>query len=148
LTARGVKKGDVVIIYMPMIPHTIFAMLACARIGAIHNVVFGGFSANELSSRIDDSKPVFILTASCGIEPNKVLNYKELVDEALKLSKHSVKHVMVYQRKTLQVELNHERDLDWKEEVSKTKPFVECVAMKSEDPLYIIYTSGTTGRSK
>ena len=131
LTSHGVKKGDVVIIYMPMIPQTIFAMLACARIGAIHNVVFGGFAPNELCSRIEDSKPVFIFTASCGIEPNKIINYKELVDEALKLSKvNTVKKVMVYQRKDLKVDLNNEYDLDWNEEITKCRPFVDCVAMK------------------
>eukprot|EP01080_Neovahlkampfia_damariscottae_P005269 gene5269-8887_t len=149
LTSHGIKKGDVVMIYMPMIPQTIFAMLACARIGAVHNVVFGGFASNELASRIDDSKPVFIITASCGIEPTRVINYKELVDEARKLSKvDSVKNVLVYQRKELKADLNNEGDLNWTDEISKTKPFVDCVAMKSEDPLYILYTSGTTGKSK
>lgn len=148
LISKGVKKGDIVIIYMPMIPETIFAMLACARIGAIHSVVFGGFSSHELAVRINDSKPVMILTASCGIEPSRIINYKEIVDNAIKECSVEIKNVLVYQRKQLIVGLQEGRDYDWEKTVSITKPFMNFEELKSTDPLYIIYTSGTTGRPK
>lgn len=136
------------IIYMPMIPETIFAMLACARIGAIHSVVFGGFSSHELAVRIQDAKPVFILTASCGIEPSRIINYKEIIDEAIKEANVELKGVLVYQRKQLIVGLQEGRDFDWEKTISSCKPFYNYEEMESTDPLYIIYTSGTTGKPK
>lgn len=143
----GVGKGDRVIIYMPLIPQTIFSMLACARIGAIHSVVFGGFSANELSIRIDSAKPTVLLTASGGIEVEKVIPYKPLVDEAIKISKHKIHHVVVYQRSFITAGMKQSRDYDWEELLSRSEP-VSYVKLKSKDPLYIIYTSGTTGKPK
>jgi len=146
LKGLGVKKGDTVIIYMPMIPQAVFAMLACARLGAIHSVVFGGFAANELAVRIDDAEPKVVLTASCGIEPNKTIAYKPLLDEAMSLSKHKLNHVLMYQRPELSVEINNIY-LDWNE-VLKSSSAAECVAVKATDPLYVLYTSGTTGLPK
>eukprot|EP01080_Neovahlkampfia_damariscottae_P009190 gene9190-1276_t len=149
LKSYGVQKGDIVMIYMPNIPQAIFSMLACSRIGAIHNVVFGGYAATELASRIEDSTPVFMITCSFGSDALKFINYKEIVDEAREISTiKSIKKVLVYQRKEIQVELKNDDDLDWKEELEKAAPFVNCVALKSEDPLYILYTSGTTGKPK
>ncbi len=147
LTAFGVEKGDRVIIYMPMIPETAFAMLATARIGAIHSVVFGGFAANELALRIDDAKPKVLLTASGGIEVQRIVSYKPLVDESLKQATHQVENVVVFQREFLKADLLPGRDHDWASVVAKAQPTGYTEVMAS-DPLYIIYTSGTTGKPK
>jgi propionyl-CoA synthetase len=147
LSGLGVKKGDRVIIYMPMVPETVVAMLACARIGAVHSVVFGGFAANELATRIDDAKPVMILSASCGIEPGRIVEYKPLLDAAIDLAEHKPDTVMVFQRPQARATMVEGRDVDWVETVSRAKP-VDCVPVAATDPLYIIYTSGTTGEPK
>ncbi len=145
LTALGVTKGDRVIIYMPMIPQVVFAMLACARIGAVHSVVFGGFAAHELALRIDDAQPKVILTASAGVEFDKILPYKPILDAALKEAQHTVNHVVMYQRWVHHAELSHE--LDWAKLVQHAEP-VACTPVDATDPLYILYTSGTTGKPK
>jgi propionyl-CoA synthetase len=143
----GVEKGDTVIIYMPMIPEAVFAMLACARLGAIHSVVFGGFAANELAVRIDDAKPKVVLAASCGVEPNRVIHYKPLLDAAIDTAKHKPQHCMIFQRPESIATLDQPHDLDWTAQVSEAT-WVECVPVKATDPLYILYTSGTTGTPK
>lgn len=143
----GVEKGDTVIIYMPMIPEAVFAMLACARIGAIHSVVFGGFAANELAVRIDDANPKVVLAASCGVEPNKVIHYKPLLDDAINTAKHKPQHCMIFQRPESIATLDQSYDVDWTVQVSKASS-VDCVPVKATDPLYILYTSGTTGTPK
>src|SRR5690349_16589635 len=143
----GVSKGDRVIIYMPMIPEAVIAMLATARLGAIHSVVFGGFASPELASRIDDAKPKVVLTASCGIEHGRLVAYKPLVDNAIDLAKHKPARCLVYQRSMAKAELRAERDVDWDETVSNATPH-DCVPVASTDPLYILYTSGTTGQPK
>ena len=142
-----IQKGDTVIIYMPMIPQAVVAMLACARIGAIHSVVFGGFAPHELAVRIDDAQPKAILTASCGIEFTKIIPYKDLVDEAISLSKHKPNHVILYQREMHQAILDKSYDLDWESLYQAANP-VDCVEVDATDPLYILYTSGTTGVPK
>ena len=147
LVNLGVSKGDRVIIYMPMIPETAFAMLACARIGAIHSVVFGGFSARELAIRIDDATPKIILTASAGIEITKLIPYKPLVDEGIEEATHKVNNVVVLQRDILKAEMKAGRDIDWQELRGKAKP-TTYVKLDATDPLYILYTSGTTGKPK
>ncbi len=147
LRSQGVEKGDTVIIYMPMIPEAAVAMLACARIGAIHSVVFGGFAAHELAIRIDHAQPRVIVTASGAIEGKKTLAYKPLVDGALEQSVHEVEKVILFQRDIIQAELQDGRDLDWNELVAKSDP-VDCVELDTTDPLYILYTSGTTGMPK
>jgi propionyl-CoA synthetase len=147
LTQLGVRRGDRVIIYLPMIPEAAFAMLACARIGAIHSVVFGGFAAPELAKRIDDAKPVVILTASCGIEGQKVVAYKPLVDHARELAKHAVSHVVVLQRPQLQADMTAPGDVEWAP-LRAAAPTAACVTVGSTDPLYVLYTSGTTGTPK
>ncbi len=147
LRQLGVNKGDRVIIYMPMVPQTAVAMLACARLGAIHSVVFGGFAPNELATRITDAKPKAIVAASCGIEPGRIIDYMPIVDEALSLSPHDVPNVIVLQRKESRAELKSGRDHDWKDALDSAEP-AECVPVKATDPLYILYTSGTTGQPK
>lgn len=147
LAMQGVAKGDRVIIYMPMIPEAVMAMLACARLGAIHSVVFGGFAPNELAVRIEDAEPKVIMTASCGIEINKILPYKPLVDRAILDSKWKPETVVVLQRSEHVADLNNERDLEWNRAVKEAPPH-DCVPVLATDPLYILYTSGTTGKPK
>ena len=147
LRAQGVEAGDRVIVYMPMIPEAAIAMLACARIGAIHSVVFGGFAANELASRIDDAQPKLILTASCGIEPNRVVQYKPLLDAAIEMAQHKPTACVIKQRPQAEAALIEGRDLDWEAELERSEP-AECVPVAATDPLYILYTSGTTGQPK
>jgi len=147
LRKHEITYGDRVIIYMPMIPQALVAMLACARIGAIHSVVFGGFASAELAKRIDDATPKLIITASCGLEPGRVVAYKPLVDKAIELSGHKVGAVVLYQRPQCTADMTEGRDFDWDDEISTASP-APPVPVKSEDPAYILYTSGTTGTPK
>ncbi|MAS81720.1 MAG: propionyl-CoA synthetase [Legionellales bacterium] len=147
LREHGVRKGDTIIIYMPMVPEAVIAMLACARLGAVHSVVFGGFSSNELASRINDAQPKVILSASCGIEVNKIIKYKPLLDSAIIIASHKPKICIILQRPQYEAALIEGRDIDWQAS-SVTAKAVNCVSVNATDPLYILYTSGTTGKPK
>ncbi len=148
----GVEKGDRVVIYMPMIPEAVFSMLACARLGAIHSVVFGGFAAQELAARLDSARVKVVIAASCGLEPGRVVAYKPLLDAAIKLARHKPAHCLIVQREQLQADLSPKRsELNFAELVAaekQKKTAIACVALQATDPLYILYTSGTTGRPK
>jgi propionyl-CoA synthetase len=147
LVAQGVQKGDRVIIYMPMVPQAIVTMLACARIGAIHSVVFGGFAAHELANRISDARPKVIVSASCGIEVDRVVPYKPLLDKAIELASVKPERCIILQRSQQGASMIGGRDLDWSEQMVSAKP-AGCVPVAATDPLYILYTSGTTGMPK
>ena len=147
MSEKGVTKGDRVIIYMPMVPEAVVAMLACARIGAIHSVVFGGFAANELAVRIDDAAPKAILAGSCGIEPGRIVAYKPLLDEAIELAAHKPEFCVILQREQCEAAMIEGRDFDWLDVTAEAEP-AECVPVEGDHPAYILYTSGTTGAPK
>ncbi len=149
LVGLGVQAGDRVVIYMPMIPEAVIAMLACARIGAVHSVVFGGFAPHELAVRIDDARPKVLVTASCGIEPTRVIEYKPMVDRALELAEHRPDTVILKQRPQVQAAMQEPRDLDWDTAIKAgSADPAACVEVRATDPLYVLYTSGTTGKPK
>lgn len=147
LKTLSIEPGDRVVIYMPMIPQAVVAMLACARIGAVHSVVFGGFAPRELAMRIDDAKPKVVLTASCGVEPSRLIEYKPMLDEALELATHTVSNCVVYQREQVQASLTPNRDIDWQDLLINAQPS-DAIPLPATHPLYILYTSGTTGTPK
>jgi propionyl-CoA synthetase len=147
LRGLGVCKGDRVVVYMPMIPEAVITMLACARIGAVHSVVFGGFAPHELATRIDDARPVVIVSASCGIEPSRTVQYKPMLDAALDAAQHAPRACVIVQRDRLRCKLTEDRDLDWHHLMATAQP-VAPVAVAATDPLYVLYTSGTTGTPK
>jgi len=147
LVSQGVGKGDRVIVYMPMVPEALIAMLACARIGAIHSVVFGGFASRELAVRIDDATPDVVVSASCGVEPTRLVPYKPLLDRAIELAEHKPSCCVILQRPVLEAALLDGRDLDWQQAMAEAEP-ADCVPVEANHPLYILYTSGTTGQPK
>ncbi|MFT6284573.1 MAG: propionyl-CoA synthetase [Arenicella sp.] len=147
LQANGVVKGDRVVIYMPMISEAVIAMLAAARVGAVHSVVFGGFSAHELAVRIDDAQPKLLITASCGIEVNRIIEYKPMIDKAIELADFKPARVILLQRQQCIANMQHGRDIDWADAADSAQP-TDCVSVSGTDPLYILYTSGTTGKPK
>jgi propionyl-CoA synthetase len=148
LRGLGVGKGDRVVIYLPMIPEAVISMLACARLGAVHSVVFGGFAPNELAVRIDDARPVVVVTASCGIEPSRTVEYKPMLDAAIRMAQHPPRHCVVVQRVHHQCDLVEGRDVDWHTLMARTEGRADPVTMAATDPLYVLYTSGTTGKPK
>jgi propionyl-CoA synthetase len=147
LAAQGVERGDRVLVYMPMVPEAVIAMLACARLGAVHSVVFGGFAANELASRIEDARPKAIVAGSCGIEPGRIVAYKPLLDAAIDLVEAKPERCVILQRPMLEADLVPGRDVEWNEALAGAEP-VPCAGVEATDPLYILYTSGTTGQPK
>ena len=147
LQQLGVGKGDRVVIYMPMIPQAAIAMLACARLGAVHSVVFGGFAPHELAIRIDDAEPKVVLSASCGIEVDRVIEYKPILDSAIAMATHKPEWCLIYQREQKPCNLIAGRDLDWAQTVARAQP-ADCTPVRGDDPLYVLYTSGTTGKPK